>query len=359
MKLGIIGLPQTGKKSLFELLTSHHSSMSAHEAHKTVAGQAAIRDIRFDNLVKLFDPKKEVPAKIDLLLFPKIEAATLKEENILSEIALVDAICHVVRAFEDESIYHLKGSVNPARDIEDINAELVLHDLLFIEKRMERIEKGSQSKKKGDKEIEDEVKLLEKFREHLEKDLHLRTLETSPEEEKIIASYPFLTRKKMLVVLNAGDESAGDTSMLEELSGKYSSLDLDIMQVSAKLEYEISELDSEEEREEFLKDAGISEPALNKLSQLSMKTLGLISFFTVGKDEVRQWLIRNGALAPEAGGAIHSDIERGFIRAEVMKYEDIIEHGSEEALKKVGKFHVHGKEYQVLDGDIVHYRFNV
>lgn len=359
MKLGIIGLPQTGKKSLFELLTSHHSSISAHEAHKTVAGQAEIRDARFDNLVKLFEPKKEVSAKIDLLLFPKIETATLKEENILSEIALVDAICHVVRAFEDESIYHIRGSVNPERDIEDVNSELLLHDLLFIEKRMERIEKSSQSKRKGDKEIADEIRLLEKFREHLEKDLHLRTLETSPEEEKIIASYPFLTRKKMLVALNVGDENSGNSKVPEELWKKYSSLNLDIMQVSAKLEREISELDSPEEREEFMKEAGISEPALNRLSQLSMKSLGLISFFTVGKDEVRQWLVRNGAMAPEAGGVIHSDIERGFIRAEVMKYEDLIEQGSEEALKKSGKFYLHGKDYTVIDGDIVHYRFNV
>lgn len=352
MELGIMGLPQTGKKSLFKLLTG-----TMPDNDKTAAGVAEIRDARFDRLVSMYSPKKEAPARINLQLLPKIESDSIREGKIFTDISRMDALCHVVRAFEDDSIYHASGSVNAARDIEMINSELIMHDLIFIEKRFERIE--NSRKRKAEKKLDIEEALLQRMKSHLEQDLHLRTFKLDDEEEKLIAGYPFITLKEMLVVLNVGDASIGDKSLLLSVKESLQPLKIEVMQVSAKLEAEIASLDSEEEKREFMDDAGIEDDALSTLSLLSMKTLGLISFFTVGKDEVRQWQIRKDSSAPEAAGAIHSDIQRGFIRAEVMKYSDLIEHGSEEELKKAGKFHVMGKDYIVADGDIINFRFNV
>ena len=352
MELGIMGLPQTGKKSLFKLLTG-----TMPDNDKTAAGVAEIRDARFDRLVSMYSPKKEAPARINLQLLPKIESDSIREGKIFTDISRMDALCHVLRAFEDDSIYHASGSVNAARDIEMINSELIMHDLIFIEKRFERIE--NSRKRKAEKKLDIEEALLQRMKSHLEQDLHLRTFKLDDEEEKLIAGYPFITLKEMLVVLNVGDASIGDKSLLLSVKESLQPLKIEVMQVSAKLEAEIASLDSEEEKREFMDDAGIEDDALSTLSLLSMKTLGLISFFTVGKDEVRQWQIRKNSSAPEAAGAIHSDIQRGFIRAEVMKYSDLIEHGSEEELKKAGKFHVMGKDYIVADGDIINFRFNV
>jgi len=356
MKLGIIGLPQTGKKSLFELLTGNSLPLTA-DPSKTVAGTADIRDARFDELVRMFEPKKEVPARIDLELLPRIEHNTIREGSIFRDIADMDALCHVVRVFEDEAVYHLEGSVNPGRDIDFVNNELIFHDLIFIEKRQERIEKSRKAK--ADKTLEIEEELLLRMKAHLEKELPLRIFEVTPEEDKIIASYPFITRMKMLLVLNVSDSQAGDNKLLLQLEERYKPMAIDIMQVSARMEREIASLESDAEKKEFMEAMGITEPALNVLSRLAMKSLGLMSFFTVGKDEVRQWQIRQGSTAPVAAGAIHTDIQRGFIRAEVMKYADMIEFGSEEALKKAGRFLLMGKDYIVEDGDIVHFRFNV
>ena len=354
MELGIIGLPQTGKKSLYQLLTG---AIPSDSGDKICAGVADKRDSRFDALVKMYKPKKEVPARINLQLLQKIESDSIREGKIFTDISKMDALCHIVRAFEDDSVYHVKGSVDPLRDIEMINAELILHDLLFIEKRFERIE--NSRKKRSDAKLDQEEELLLKMKSHLENDLHLRTFELKEEEAKLISGYPFITGKEMLIVLNVDDRKIADKSLMEKIRTNLGPLAMEIMQVSAKLEGEISNLDNEDEKLEFMADAGITEPALNKLSELSMKVLGLISFFTVGKDEVRQWLIKRGSSAPIAAGAIHSDIQKGFIRAEVMKYGDLIEAGSEDELKKTGKFHVMGKEYIVEDGDIINFRFNV
>ncbi|HOQ11578.1 MAG TPA: redox-regulated ATPase YchF [Spirochaetota bacterium] len=354
MELGIIGLPQSGKKSLYELLTGAKTSESGD---KIIAGVANIRDERFDRLVRMYAPKKEVPAKINIQLFPKIESDSIKEGKIFTDISKMDALCHVVRAFKDDSIYHALGSVDPIRDISMINSELVMHDLIFIEKRFERIE--AAKKRKPDPRLDAEEKLLSRMQAHLEQEKHLRTFSLSDEDKKLISGYPFITAKKMLIVLNVGDKDIKDTSLVSKVKTSLKELDIEVMQVSAKLEAEILSLDSDEEKLEFMEDAGIEEPALNILSDLAMKTLGLISFFTVGKDEVRQWQIKKGSSAPEAAGEIHSDIQRGFIRAEVMKYKDLIEYGNEEELKKAGKFYVMGKDYIVEDGDIINFRFNV
>lgn len=354
MKLGIIGLPQTGKKLFFELLTG--TELNELNTQKSVTGVTEIKDPRFDKLANMYKPKKEVRARVDLNLLPGFETGSSTTQDLFKEIADVDALCHIVRTFNDSSVYHVNGSVNPARDITNVNSELSLHDLIFIEKRMERIAKDLKARE--EKRLREEEKLLVRFREHLEADKPLLSADVSDEEKKLTASYPFLTKKPVLIVLNTADASDNSAEMQAAIS-LCAETGVDVISVPVKLEKEIAQLDSEEERLEFMADAGISESALALLSSLAMKSLGLMSFFTVGKDEVRQWLIKRGSSAPEAAGAIHSDIQRGFIRAEVIKYGDLIELGSEDAVKKAGKLHVMGKDYIVEDGDIINFRFNV
>ena len=348
MKIGMIGLPQTGKKALFELLTGHKPSENEVASGKPIHGVAEIRDSRFDALVAMYKPKKEVRARIELELLPKIEKDAISKGDIFGDIAEVDALCHVVRAFKDDSIYHASGSVDPKRDIDAINSELLLHDLIFIEKRFERLDKKvKQTKEEASIKERD---LLAELKAHLEKELPLRTLEISANDNKILTSYPFLTRKEMIIALNVSDD---------QLKNKPSIEGDNIMQVSAKVEAEIAALDSIEERKAFLDDLGITEPAMNILTRLCLRTLNLISFFTVGQDEVRQWNIRAGSTAAEAAGTIHSDLQKGFIRAELLKLNDLKELGSEDAVKARGKFYLKGKDYIVEDGDILSIRFNV
>lgn len=348
MKIGIIGLPQTGKKTVFELLTAHKPSENEVASNKPIHGVAEIKDGRFDYLVGLYKPKKEVRARIDVELLPKIEKDTIAKGEIFTDIAEVDALCHVVRAFEDDSIYHVSGSVDAARDIGEINSELLLHDLIFIEKRYERLDKKvKQTKEEASIKEKD---LLAKLKAHLDKGLFLSTLEIPAEEQKLISSYPFLTRKEMIVVLNVSEE---------QLKGKPIVAGPNIMQVSAKVEAEIAGLGSEAEKKEFMASLGIEEPAINLLTRVCLKTLNLISFFTVGQDEVRQWNVRAGSTAAEAAGVIHSDLQKGFIRAELIKFNDLKELGSEDKIKAQGKSYLKGKEYIVEDGDILNIRFNV
>ncbi len=357
MKVGIIGLPQTGKKTLFGILTGNQIT-DPSKTVKPVPGAADIVDSRFDALVSMYEPKKQVRARLDLVLLPKLEEETIAKGEIFRDIADMDAICHLVRAFEDESIYHAKGNVDPLRDIMSINEELLLHDQMFVEKRIERLE--SMIKKIKDENQEKELALLKKFETHLEEQKPLRLMEISPEEEKLIRSYPFITRKKMVIAVNVGEQ---DLDTAEEMVNKFKETctdqDIAIMAVSAKLEAEIALLDSEEEKQEFLNDLGIKNTALETLTRLCLDSLRLISFFTVGKDEVRQWLVKDQSTAPQAAGVIHSDLERGFIRAEVFSYADLMEFGSEAELKKNGKFNVEGKDYMVKDADIINIRFSV
>jgi len=348
MKIGMIGLPQTGKKALFELLTGHKPSENEVVSGKPINGVAEIRDSRFDALVAMYKPKKEVRARIELELLPKIEKDAISKGDIFTDIAEVDALCHVVRAFKDDSIYHVSGSVDPKRDIDDINSELLLHDLIFIDKRFERLDKKiKQTKEEASIKEKD---LLVRLKAHLDKEMPLRTLEISADDNKLLTSYPFLTRKEMIIALNVSED---------QLKNKPSIECENIMQVSAKVEAEIAALESEEERKAFLTDLGITEPAMNILTRLCLKTLNLISFFTVGQDEVRQWNVRAGSTAAEAAGVIHSDLQKGFIRAELIKLNDLKELGSEDAVKAQGKFYLKGKDYIVEDGDILSIRFNV
>ncbi|MBN2453895.1 MAG: redox-regulated ATPase YchF [Candidatus Omnitrophica bacterium] len=357
MKIGMIGLPQVGKKTLFELLTRHKPTEAEVASGRPIKGIAEILDARFDKLCDIYNPKKRVRARIDIELLPKLEKDSIAKGDIFKDINDLDAICHVVRSFEDDSIYHVDGSVDPKRDIDFVNAELLLHDLIFIEKRLERLDKTIKQTKQD--EALKERELLGKLKAHLDGNQPLRTLEINADERKFIASYPFITRKEIFVVLNVSEAVLKDPKLQLQLKGELKAIRADVMQVSAKVEEEIMALESEAERKEFMQSVGITEPALNVMARLCLRTLNLISFFTVGPDEVRQWNVRHGSLAPEAAGVIHTDLMRGFIRAEVMKYSDLMASGTEEKVKESGKYYLKGKDYIVEDGDILTIRFNV
>ncbi len=357
MKIGIIGLPQTGKKTFFQILTNHLLTEKDLVSGKPIKNIAEIRDPRFDILVDMYKPKKEVRARVEIELLPKIEKDTISKGDIFKEIAEMDAIAHVVRSFSDESVYHIDGSVDAIRDIDNINSELILHDMLFIEKRFERLDKSI--KKLNDSQSIKEKALLVKIKEHLDKDLALRLLSLDNDEKKLISSYPFITLKKMLIILNISEDDILNTSLVENTRERYKDADLYVMPACAKAEAEIASLETEVEREEFLEALGIKEPAADALTRLCIKALNLISFFTVGPDEVRQWTVGAGSSAPEAAGAIHTDLQKGFIRAEVIKYDDLISLGSEAKVKESGKAYLKGKDYIVEDGDLLDIRFNV
>ncbi|SHO49119.1 DUF933 domain-containing protein [Desulfopila aestuarii] len=355
MKVGIIGLPQTGKKTLFQVITG--TVLREQSGAKPIPGTADIRDQRFDKLVTMYHPKKETRARLELVLLPKMEKENISRGDIFREINDVDTLLHVVRAFEDEAIYHESGSVDPIRDMEMVNSELLMHDQIFVEKRIERLETAIK-KIKDDKQIK-ELELIKRMQEHLENEHPLRLMEFNEDEELMIRSYPLITRKELIVAFNVSEEQLADSSLLEKVQTACEKEKLEAMLVSAQVESEIAQLDSDEEKAEFMQDLGIKEPAIEVLTRLCLKALGRISFFTVGPDEVHQWLVRVNSPAPVAAGAIHSDLQRGFIRAEVCKYDELIEYGSEAELKKLGKFYLQGKDYIVVDGDILNIRFKV
>lgn len=357
MKIGIIGLPKTGKKTLFEIITRHKINVDEYSLGKPIEGVAEIIDPRFEKLAVMYKPEKLARAKINIVLLSKLEQGSLSEESIVKEINSMDVLCHVVRHFENDSVYHVKGSLDAKRDIDEINLELILSDLLFVEKRLERIEKNL--KRINDQNIIKEKGFLLKLKEHLNNEKPLRLLEIKSEEKKIISGYPLITLKEMIVVLNVSEQDIKYTTIVEKFKKEYEHLRIYFMHISAKVEAEISSFESEQERKEFLAALGIEEPVVDILKRICIKALNLISFFGVGSDEVKQWLIRSGSTAPNAAGAIHSDLGKGFIKAEVMKYDDLIAYGSEDKVKEAGKYYLKGKDYIVEDGDILGIRFNV
>jgi ribosome-binding ATPase len=356
MKVGIIGLPQTGKKTLFQVLTGNELKEQTGPP-KPIPGTAEILDPRFDRLVSMYSPKKEARARIDLVLLPKMEQENIAKGDIFKDIADVDALCHVVRAFEDDSVYHAEGSIDPIRDAEMVNGELIMHDQIFVEKRITRIETALKKIKDETQAIE--LELMQKMLVHLEEEKPLRLMEFSDDEEFLLRSYPLITRKELILAFNVSEDQLSDSTVLKQISEQCKQNKIEAMLVSAQVESEIVLLDSEEEKAEFLQDLGIDTPALGIMTSLCLKALGLISFFTVGADEVRQWLVRKGSPAPVAAGVIHFDLQRGFIRAELIKYDELIEYGSETELKKNGKMYLQGKDYIVNDGDILNIRFKV
>jgi GTP-binding protein YchF len=357
MNIGIIGLPQTGKKTLFKLLVGDSAPDGHADPRSVVRGVADVQDPRFDRLVEIYKPRKEVCARLEVVLLPKIEENVVAEGTIFRDMGEIDAFCQVVRVFDDQSVYHLWGSPDPAREIEFVQSELLLHDQLFVEKRLERIEKDL--KKVKDEARQKEHALLSGFRRYLEQEKPLRLLDLSREEELIISSYPFLTRREMIVTLNVSESDIASDDLIRRLREKFSALGVKFVQIAVVTEAEISQLETESERREFMTEMGIADTALHVLTAMCVEAMGLVSFFTTANNEVRQWFVRKGSLAPQAAGAVHTDMQRGFIRAEVMKSEDLARYGSEDKVRAAGSYHVKGKDYVVEDGDILKIRFNV
>lgn len=354
MKIGLVGLPGSGKTTLFQLLTGLKESARPSGMEATI-GTARVPDVRINYLSKLYQPKKTVYAQIDLTDLPGLNVSEEQKKGknpFLTAVRNVDALVAVIQVFQ-EGLPHILGEINPRRDLEMIHSELLLADWEIIEKRIERLE----GKKK--KENEAELELLQRCRGELENEGRLTNLAFTVEEEELLRGFQFLTLKPLLVVLNLDEKGLksgfhGKEEFLAELQEK----GLPALEVSARIEQEIAEL-SEDDRALFMEDLGLKEPGIDRLARMVYRHLGLISFFTVGEDEVKAWTIDVGTVAKKAAGKIHSDIERGFIRAEVVAYPDLIEHGSTAKLREKGLFRLEGKEYLVQDGDIINFRFNV
>jgi hypothetical protein len=354
MNLGIIGLPQAGKKTVFELLTGVAASNAPARDGIAIA-VARVRDPRVDKLVEMYKPKKMRYAEFEVSLPPDIVPNKSRTAEWLEPLRKMDAILVVVRAFESESVFHPSGSVDPARDVALIQTELLIADLDLAEKRLDRMEKD---RTKGRPVKEHEIALMQRCKTHLEQEQPLRTLTFSEEEMKIMATFLFLTSEPQVVVFNTGEAIAAETARLQTLADKMRQQHCAVAFLSAAIEDELAGLAAEEQAE-FMKDLGVEEPAAHRLSRAALESLGLISFFTVSHDEVRAWPLRRGATALDAAGKIHTDLARGFIRANTIAFDDLMRAGSEKAAHAANLFHLHGKTYEVKDGDVIEIRFNV
>ncbi|MBL3398705.1 redox-regulated ATPase YchF [Staphylococcus pasteuri] len=360
---GIVGLPNVGKSTLFNAITKA-GALAANYPFATIdpnVGIVEVPDSRLLKLEEMVQPKKTIPTTFEFTDIAGIVKGASKGEGLgnkfLSHIREVDAICQVVRAFDDENVTHVSGQVNPLDDIEVINMELVLADLESVEKRLPKIEKMARQK---DKTAEMELRILSKIKETLEEGKPVRSIEFNDEDQKWVNQAQLLTSKKMLYIANVGEDEIGDeeNDKVKAIRDYAAQEDSEVIVISAKIEEEIATLD-DEDKEMFLEDLGIEEPGLDRLIRTTYDLLGLSTYFTAGVQEVRAWTFVQGMTAPQCAGIIHTDFERGFIRAEVTSYSDYVEHGGEHGAKEAGRQRLEGKDYIMQDGDIVHFRFNV
>ena len=360
-KCGIVGLPNVGKSTLFNALTQ--AGIDAENfPFCTIdpnTGVVPVPDPRLNELASLVKPEKLIPASMEFVDIAGLVAGASEGEGLgnqfLAHIRETDAIAHVVRCFEDENIVHVSGSVSPADDIEIINTELALADLDSLSRISERLKRVANS---GDKESISTLEVLSKVEASLESGEAIRNLELSDEEEAEIKSFHFLTNKPVLYVANVAEDGFNDNRMVEQVQKIANEEGAEVVTVSNQIEAELAEL-NDLERSEFLENLGLEEAGLDRVIRAGYKLLGLQQYFTAGPKEVRAWTIPVGATAPDAAGIIHTDFKKGFIRAEVISYEDFVGHGGEQPAKEAGKWRLEGKQYLVEDGDVVHFRFNV
>ena len=362
LNCGIIGLTNTGKTTIFNCMsnTKAESTNYAFSATKSNKGVVNVPDPRLYEIDKLLPADKIVPATVEIVDLPGLAKGASHSEGVgnkfLADVQQTDALIHVLRCFDDDNLPHIEGSVDPVRDLEIVDFELQVRDLELVNRKLQRLEKLTKT---GNKDAKKGMEILNVYKEHLENFGNARTAPVKEGDEEIVKDLLLLTEKPVIYVCNVDDDSAIEGNEYVEKVRKALGDDAKILVIAGKLEAEIAELEDPEDRKAFLEDAGLKEPGVDKLIRAAYDILNLQSFFTIGKTENRAWTIKKGMTAPQAAGVIHSDLERGFIRAEVIKYNDFIKYGSEQAVKDAGKFHIEGKNYVVEDGDILHIRFNV
>ena len=363
LKCGIVGLPNVGKSTLFNALTSA-KALAANYPFATKdpnVGMITVPDSRLDKLAELVNPQKVQPTTIEIVDIAGLIKGASKGEGLgnqfLGNIREVDAIVHVVRCFDNGNVVHVDGDVDPVRDKEGIDTELMLKDLETVEKRIDKLKKQAKSGKKEDVKP---LEMAEQIKAHLEEMQPARSMGLEDEALELLQDMYLLTAKPILYVCNVDEDSVLEgNDHTARFTEAVKNETAEVILISAGIAADIAQLESKEERNEFLEDMGLEEPGVNKLIQACYKLLNLITYFTAGEKEVRAWTIQDGWKAPKAAGVIHTDFEKGFIRAEVIKYNDYVSLGSESAVKDAGKMGVEGKEYVVTDGDVMHFRFNV